>query len=164
MTPGDQWSLVEGRLSALGENRWEMVTDSNGQGVIRLNTADNQGLVLRVTRESEPAAIGDIRFISHAPSDLRRLLEHVRGKRECTVEELDEIKQRVASASSSPWKAFLKSKGGVGGDSVIWVSEDDREPDLYLWIGADPAPDAYFDFVASARQDLPVLLGVAAGG
>jgi hypothetical protein len=88
----------------------------------------------------------------------------VRGDGRCTPEELAAIRNRVDNASRPPWRAFLKSKGGLGGDSVIWVSEEDSEPDLYLWIDSEPAPDPYFEFVAAARQDLPDLLEEAQSG
>ena len=38
------------------------------------------------------------------------------------------------------------------------MSESDHEPDLYLRLGAGLAPDADFEFVAIARQDIPCFL------
>jgi hypothetical protein len=99
-----------------------------------------------------------VEFIAHAPDDLRRLIAHVKGEQRCTRDDLHAISNRVANTAPAPWRAFLKSEGGVGGDSVIWVSEADEEPDLYLWIDLEPAPDAYFEFVAAARQDMTELL------
>ena len=68
------------------------------------------------------------------------------------------IERRAAAASPPPWKAFLASDGGVAGSSVIWVSDRDDEPDMYLWLDGAIAPDADFEFVAAVRQDVPRLL------
>ena len=40
---------------------------------------------------------------------------------------------------------------------MIRVSDLDEEPDLYLWIGGKLAPSDDFEFVGSARQDIPEL-------
>lgn len=157
MSP-DRLSSIEARFRTLGQGQWEAVTLSADRTAIRVTTDDHPDQFLRVTRESEPAGEEDVQFIAHAPDDLRCLLGHLRGERRCTSEELDAIRSRSDRASRPPWTAFLKSKGGVGGDSVIWISEGDDEPDLYLWVDSEPAPDAYFEFVAAARQDIPELL------
>lgn len=160
----DHLISIEARLNALGEGPWEVVTLSDGHPGFQVTTAVDGPLLLRVTRESQPANADDVQFIAHAPEDLRRLLNHVRGERRCSAKDLDVIKTRAGKASRPPWKAFLKSKGGVGGDSVIRVSEEDDEPDLYLWIDSEPAPDVYFEFVAAARQDVLELLEEAQSG
>jgi hypothetical protein len=41
---------------------------------------------------------------------------------------------------------------------VIWVSDRDDEPDLYLWMDSEPAPNDDWEFVAHAREDIPRLL------
>lgn len=158
MIPEDRWLSMESRLGPFREGRWEVTTDSDGQITVRVTPPDGEARPFRATRDSQPAGMDDVRFLAHAPGDLRRLLSHVRGKRQCTPEELDEINHRASKASCGPWRVFLKSEGGIGGDSVIWVSDDDVEPDLYLWLGTEPAPDIYFDVLASARQDIPELL------
>jgi hypothetical protein len=48
--------------------------------------------------------------------------------------------------------------GGLGGSSVIWVTDGDEVPDLYLWLDGRPASGADFEFVAEAREDIPRLL------
>ena len=71
--------------------------------------------------------------------------------------ELAEIEARCRAASPAPWTAFIEADGGLGGCDVIRVSEQDNEPDLYLWFGLgllDLAPSANFRFVAAARQDI----------
>lgn len=150
---------IESRLEGIEPARWEVVEKALGDHpAIRIAAVDQRTVLLRVTRENEPAGLDEVEFIAHAPEDLRRLVDHVKGVRRCTPAEFVAITTRVSRAARPPWKPFLRSKGGVGGDSVIWVSGQDGEPDLYLWIDSDPAPDTYFDFVAAARQDVPDLL------
>jgi len=103
----------------------------------------------------------DLVFIAHAQADVARLIAHLRGQLSVSQRELGVMEKRAAQASPGPWRAFLESDGGIGGSSVIWVSEADNEPDLYLWLGSDPASDADFEFVAAVRQDLPRLLAEA---
>jgi hypothetical protein len=115
---------------------------------------------LRVTREAEPASLHDVKFISHAFSDIPRLLDALAGL-VLSAETVAAIDARVRAASPAPWTAFIQSDGGSGGADVIRVSENDNEADMYLWIGPDLAPSAIFRFVAEARQDVPALLAAA---
>ncbi len=103
---------------------------------------------LRVTRDGDPAGDGDVLDALESGSPL-------------PAEDATEIGMRIASASPGPWMVFLESDGGMGGDSVIVVSESDSEADIYLWLGPDLAPSAIFLFVAEACQDLPALLAAA---
>jgi hypothetical protein len=68
------------------------------------------------------------------------------------------IRARCDAASPGPWRAFLEEDGGLGGSSVIWVTDGDEVPDLYLWLDGRPASGADFEFVAEAREDIPRLL------
>ncbi|HCU96946.1 MAG TPA: hypothetical protein DHU96_31215 [Actinobacteria bacterium] len=88
----------------------------------------------------------------------RTIEEAGQGGSPLPTEDATEIGMRIASASPGPWMVFLESDGGMGGDSVIVVSESDSEADIYLWLGPDLAPSEIFVFVAEARQDLPALL------
>ncbi len=160
----DHWAAIEARLIAVGRGHWHVVMTPDESISVRINDPDGRESVLRVTREERPASAADVRFIGHVPEDLRRLLNHLRARVEVSLEQLDEIEDRVRHASLGPWRAFLKSKGGVGGDSVIWITERDDEPDLYLWINEEPAPDSYYDLVGCAHQDLLELLRVIRTG
>jgi hypothetical protein len=130
---------------------------------IEVTEGDGRVWRLRVTREREPAGAGDVEFIGHARADVAALLSHVRAVGRLGAGELDRIARRVGAASPAPWRAFLESDGGVGGCSVIVVSDRDDEPDLYLWRGDAPAADQDFAFVAAARQAIPRLLEAARG-
>jgi hypothetical protein len=139
--------------------RWEP-----GPGAsIAVTEPDGRVWRLRVTREREPAGPADVAFIGRARADVAALLAHLRGTGRLDPGELDRIARRVERASPAPWRAFLESDGGLGGCSVIVVSDSDGEPDLYLWRGDEPAADADFEFVATARQDIPRLLEAARG-
>jgi hypothetical protein len=79
-----------------------------------------------------------------------------------TDAELDQIEQRCAAASKPPWQSFIEGRDHWGGDNFIRVGGlDDSEPDMYVSRHAGtlvPASDADLDFIAHARQDLPLLL------
>jgi hypothetical protein len=120
--------------------------------------ADGTGQLMRLTRDLQPASANDVTFVSAARQDIQRLIAALRLGDAVGDHELAEIERRCRAASPGPWQAFLESDGGIGGSSVIRVSDDDDELDLYLWIGKDLAPDADFEFVASAREDIPRLL------
>ena len=147
--------------------RWEVVREL----AIEIASADGHAKVLachgasqvelRVMRDGDPAGDGDVLFVGHAFSDVPRLLEALESGRHLSDEDVNGISMRVASASPGPWTAFIESDGGIGGSDIIRVSEGDREADMYLWMGPDPAPSAFFRFVAEARQDLPALLAAA---
>lgn len=145
--------------------RWEAVRDiaieiaSGADDHARIFARHRADQVeLRVTRDSDPADDGDVLFVGHAFTDIPRLLAALQSGRPLPAEDTAEIGMRIASASPGPWTAFLESDGGIGGCDVIRVSESDNEADMYLWMGADLAPSAVFDFVAEARQDLVALL------
>jgi hypothetical protein len=77
--------------------------------------------------------------------------------------ELDQLALRCDAASKPPWQSFIEGRDHWGGDNFIRVGGmDDSEPDMYVSRstaeGSLPASDADLDFIARARQDLPLLL------
>jgi len=81
-----------------------------------------------------------------------------------TEAELGQIEQRCGAASKPPWQSFIEGRDHCGGDNFIRVGGmDDSEPDMYIdrsvpGEGLVCASDADLDFIAHARQDLPLLL------
>lgn len=79
-----------------------------------------------------------------------------------TDDELDAMQARVEAASPGPWTSYVEGRDHVAGDSVIRVSENDDEDDLYVLRadenGLRPALAADQDFIAHARQDVPRLI------
>jgi len=71
-----------------------------------------------------------------------------------TNEYLIEVKKRVDAATPSPWTSFVEGRDFFGGESITRLSMDDAIDDLYLQ-GASIADQ---DFIAHARQDVPLLL------
>jgi hypothetical protein len=67
-----------------------------------------------------------------------------------TPEQLDEIERRCNRASPSPWKSHVEGRDHTSGDSFIMTGG----PDIYL-VGATVNDQ---DFIAAARQDLPLLI------
>lgn len=125
---------------------------------------DGHAEVFRVTREREAASREDVEFIGHARRDVLRLLAALDGESRLSRKDVDDIEDRYSRASAAPWQVFLESDGGIGGCSVIVISDDDDQPDLYLWRPGDQwrdidiAPDSDFEFVAAARLDIPKLV------
>lgn len=69
-------------------------------------------------------------------------------------EVLLEIEKRCLNTTAGPWRASVEGRDHLGGDSVIIRGTAD-EDDLYLFPGAT-ADD--YDFIANARQDIPILI------
>jgi hypothetical protein len=152
-----QLAEIEARARAATGDRWEVVADRDAASVVHATSAEGDKH-LRITREAEPAASNDVEFIGNARRDVHRLVAGLRGPDRLSGDELDEIQRRCDGASPAPWRAFLEDDGGIGGCNVIWVSDSDDEPDLYLWLGSEIASGADFEFVAAVRQDIPDLL------
>jgi hypothetical protein len=155
-------AAIQRRLAATTGDRWELDLSAEGGPAIAVQFPGGRHEVMRVKRDGGPAGINDLEFVAQSRRDLERLIE---GEQNATAaltnQELAEIQARGVRASRPPWTAFLERDGGMGGSNMIRVSDDDNEPDLYLWLGDALAPDADFEFVAAARQDIPNLLMAA---
>jgi hypothetical protein len=164
---GDRFfEVVEARLSAVSGVRWEVVELDGGRLGVEVLFADGHRTVMQVTRERTPASNVDVLLIGRSRSDIERLLLAIQGKMVLNPIELAEIEARCRAASPAPWTAFLEEDSGSGGCDVIRVSDQEDEPDLYLWFGSglkDLAPSANFRFVAAARQDILDLIAAATG-
>jgi hypothetical protein len=74
---------------------------------------------------------------------------------ELTDENLKEIRKRWEASSPGPWIASVEGRDHpTGGETFIMRGENRVADDLYL-IGGSIAD---YDFVAHAKQDIPVLL------
>jgi hypothetical protein len=69
-------------------------------------------------------------------------------------EYLDEIRKRCNAATNGPWISFIEGRNHSSGDSVIVRGVNETENDLYL-VGATEEDQ---NFIAHARQDIPLLL------
>jgi hypothetical protein len=68
---------------------------------------------------------------------------------------IDSIKQRCEATTKGPWIASVEGcDHPLGGETLIIRGKDPREDDLYLFGGT--VED--YDFVANAKQDIPLLL------
>ena len=134
---------------------------SGGLGLLTYLIEAGRTSDLRVTRDGNPASAADVDFVTSSRDDLERLVAHARGGSPSSAEQLDEIEERVRLAGPGPWHAFLQSDGGIGGTSVLRVSDEDDEPDMYLWRGDELASDADFELVAAARNEIPRLIQAA---
>ncbi|WP_457417670.1 hypothetical protein [Roseateles sp. P5_E7] len=63
---------------------------------------------------------------------------------------LREIQSRVDRATAGPWKSFVEGRDHTSGSSFIRTGGDDIE--------LSGATDEDQDFIASSRQDIPLLL------
>lgn len=72
-----------------------------------------------------------------------------------TNKELSDIKNRLEKVTNGPWKSFIEGRDHESGSSFIMVGEaENRKKDIELIGGTN---DDY-DFIASARQDVPKLI------
>ncbi len=71
---------------------------------------------------------------------------------------LSEVRSRCDAATPGPWIAFVEGRDMTSGDTFIvrgtGVAPNTSEEDLYLTGGTI----ADHDFIAHARQDIPLLL------
>lgn len=72
-----------------------------------------------------------------------------------TEDELNEIERKWSASQKGPWKAFIEGRDHQSGSSFIMVGdEDNRSEDIEL-INATKED---YDFIASAKQDIPKLI------
>lgn len=152
---------IEALETATSGVRWRFDGQRDGAPSVLIDMEDGSTHQLAVTREDVPASEDDVAYIAHSRDDVRALVAFLRHGEGLSIERLEEIARRCDRASPAPWRVFLGSDGGVGGDSVIWVSDADDQPDLYLWIGSGPAADADYEFVAAVRRAIPRLTAAA---
>lgn len=69
---------------------------------------------------------------------------------------LKEVLKRCNDSTKGPWVASIEGRDHpLGGESLIIRGQDGSEEDLYLIGGTSQD----IDFIANARQDIPLLLG-----
>jgi hypothetical protein len=73
-----------------------------------------------------------------------------------TDDMLREIEKRCAAATSGPWVSYVEGRDHQSGSNIIKTGarEGRRRGELEI-LGASPADQ---DFIAHARQDVPLLL------
>lgn len=72
------------------------------------------------------------------------------GKTSLSEQQLQEIECRVNAATAGPWMSFIEGRDHTSGSSFIRTSSEDIE--------LSGATEADQDFIAHARQDVPLLL------
>lgn len=149
---------IEARAAATTGVRWRVGMTENGTSAVSIDLGDGSKVQISIAREADAASHQDVDFIANSRDDIQTLVGFLRDEAPLSPKRLEDVARRCDQASPAPWRVFLESDGGVGGGSVIWVSDADEEPDLYLWMGSEPATDADYEFVAAARQDLPRLV------
>lgn len=71
------------------------------------------------------------------------------------AQSLQAMKRRCAEARPGPWRSFVEGRDHTSGSSFIMVGEpENRGADIEL-SGATPEDQ---DFIAHARQDVPILI------
>lgn len=65
-------------------------------------------------------------------------------------DQLAKIRKRAEDATPGPWKAYIEDRDFESGSSFIKTAADDIE--------LSGATEADYDFIANARQDIPILL------
>jgi hypothetical protein len=64
------------------------------------------------------------------------------------------VQNLCEAATKGPWISYVEGRDFTGGDSVIGRGRNRSEEDLYLTGGTI----ADHDFIANAKQDIPILL------
>ena len=72
-----------------------------------------------------------------------------------TEEEIFEIEDRWSRTQSGPWKAYIENRDHESGNSFIMTGDDSNRGEDIEMLGATVAD---FDFIASAKQDIPALI------
>lgn len=80
-----------------------------------------------------------------------------------TDEDLAAIDDRARAATPGAWEAFVEGRDHLSGDSFIRIgATDDSRRDMYVsqYLGetAVKVSAADLDFIAHARQDVPLLV------
>jgi hypothetical protein len=150
---------VESRLRHAFPAPWTVADGVDGRRCITIGRSDGEKRLF-VRHDLEPAPDADLAFIALARDVLERLLDALdKGDPNAiATSELDRIEAVTDAATSGPWKAFIEERQPLGGSSVIWIGGDDFPADMYLWLADEIAPAELYDFVACARQDIPVLV------
>jgi hypothetical protein len=76
-------------------------------------------------------------------------------KKFLTESELFQIEQRVQKASKGPWRSFIEGRDHTSGTNFIMTGEQGQRGQDIEPLGATIADQ---DFMAAARQDIPLLL------
>ena len=67
---------------------------------------------------------------------------------------LESVRRRCEATTIGPWISMIEGRDHTSGDSVIKRGPNGLEEDLYLSGGTTEDQD----FIAHARQDIPILL------
>ena len=68
---------------------------------------------------------------------------------------LEEIKKRCDAASPGPWKSYIEGRDHEAGSNFIMVGKGRGRKDDIELVGAKIEDQ---DFIANARQDIPLLI------
>jgi hypothetical protein len=72
-----------------------------------------------------------------------------------TKEELEKIEERLNKAQKGIWRAYIEERDHTSGSSFIMTGiGSERGNDIEL-LGAT---EADYDFIANAKQDIPILI------
>jgi hypothetical protein len=72
---------------------------------------------------------------------------------------LGHLEALIAAATPGPWEALIEEREPLGGCSFISMGGfDDALPDMYVFHEDKIAPVADLDFIAAAREYMPLLI------
>jgi hypothetical protein len=159
-TPELRESLMSAaqRLAKATPTPWTVEHASDGTAFIRTGGVHRE--MLRITQDKQPANAADIAFIAKSRNvmpALVRVLE-TRDSGLLVRGDVEEIEGLLTKVSPGPWEGFLEHSQPIGGSSFIRVGDGDNSDDMYVWNGEQIASDSDIDFIANARQDIPVFV------
>lgn len=154
-----QWTAdLEHLIVEASPGPWSVQRGEDGQVLIATCRSDGKRLYIHHDAEQAPEA--DVVFIVKARNILPRLLLAVTTEDPTLVadEELRELDDLLRQVKAGPWVAFIESKQPIGGPSMVWVGDEDFGPDMYICLEDKVAPDADIEFIAAAREAVPLLM------
>lgn len=151
-------TTIRRRLELASPAPWVLERDAaQGFSYIRVPLLSGDNRIL-IRREDQPASSEDVHFIVLARNLLPRLVGAIatQDSESISNDELSQVEEIARKATPGPWRPFVEETQPIGGCSVIWIDEGNA-PDMYVWLGPRIAPGPDVEFVAHAREDLPLL-------
>lgn len=150
--------MLKHLAAAASGDEWIPSWDANGERVVEVRLRGGGRGTIRVKRDLDPARIEDVEFIAQSRADIVALVNAFQSGEGLDGEELDAMEERYSKAAPAPWRAFVQTDGGLGGTNVIQVKGPDDAPDIYLWLDGEIAPPEDYEFVAAARNAIPIMI------
>lgn len=157
---------IEQRAQAASPGPWVAYIEGRdqecGSDFIMIG-GDERNEDMYLSRNEVRVSDADLDFVAGARHDVPRLVMEVRRLRAgspplLTDPEISEMWRRASCASAGRWEAFVDGRDTGGGNSFIRTENEFGDTDLKVTRDTSAASEADYDFIATARQDVPRLV------